>query len=199
MNADNVIQIIRREIALADAQGVEQVSLANLTNLADILDEEAKKTPQDVSVIDARLEQFKAQLVREHSEEQRAYDASLEMQRATIATGELALKSTLLINGGAAVAFLAFLGNAWSKIGSASAKLALATALEMFVFGVIATGVGIAFAYIAQAGFGDEFGEHSDWIGAGARAIAIVLVFLSFFLFYLGCRSATAAFLNGTV
>ncbi|WP_074875474.1 hypothetical protein [Pseudomonas frederiksbergensis] len=142
----------------------------------------------------ARLEQFKSNLVDWQNNNQRDHESLLEMLRATIATSHLAIKSALIINGGAAVAFLAFLGTAWSRFSGATVKGLLAVSLEHFVIGVMFTGLGACLAYVCQAAFGGEFGKQSKNIGEILRWVAVLLILGSFWKFYEGCMAALQAF-----
>ncbi|WP_136477131.1 hypothetical protein [Pseudomonas sp. DG56-2] len=194
MHTSEVISIFRREIDSAKGKGLSDVSLDSLSKLVDIVEEESRKTPEDVKHVEARFEQFKSHLADWQNENQRNHESQLEMLRATIETSHLAIKSALLINGGAAVAFLAFLGAAWSRFTGASIRALLASSLEHFVWGVMLTGLGAAVAYVCQAAFGDEFGPHSQKIGEWLRWLAVLLVLASFWQFYEGCSSALEAF-----
>jgi hypothetical protein len=105
------------------------------------------------------------------------------MLRATIMTGQSALKGSLLINGGAAIAVLAFLGNAWTKEFPRRVLLDASYGLSLFVWGVLAAATALGATYLSQAGYGDEFGKHSNRIGGYGRTLAILLVITSYVLF----------------
>ena len=60
------------------------------------------------------------------------------------------MKNALLINGGAAVALLAFLGNCWKQVGvPASLTQHVANALLLFVGGVFLAAAGSGLKYLA--------------------------------------------------
>jgi hypothetical protein len=197
MLTSDVVSIFRKEIDSAKESGLSDVSLDSLTKLVDMIEAESRRTPENVEHAQARIEQFKSSLVDWQNGNQRDHESMLEMLRATIATSHLAIKSALLINGGAAVAFLAFLGTAWSRFSGAMVKALLASSLEHFVVGVMFTGVGAGVAYICQAGFGGDLGKHSEKIGELLRWVATLLVLGSFWQFYEGCQSALQAFISG--
>ncbi|WP_223505517.1 hypothetical protein [Pseudomonas sp. GL-RE-29] len=197
MLTSDVISILRWEIDSAKKKGLSEVSLESLSNLVGMIETESHQTPEGVDREQARIEQFKSSLVDWQNDNQRNHESQMEMLRATIATSHLAIKSALIINGGAAVAFLAFLGTAWSRFSGAAVKGLLASSLEHFVMGVMFTGVGAGVAYICQAAFGDEFGKHSEKIGGVLRWLAVFLVLGSFWKFYEGCQVALKAFIIG--
>jgi len=197
MLTSDVISILRKEIESAKTKGLSEVSLESLAKLVTVIEEESRRTPENVELQQANLEQFKSHLAAWQNNNQRDHESRLEMLRATIATAHLAIKSVLLINGGAAVAFLAFLGTAWSRFTGAAVKALLASSLEHFVIGVMCTGIGTVAAYLCQAGFGGDLGRHSQMIGEVMRWIALLVVVVSFWQFYLGCSTALQAFVSG--
>ena len=82
------------------------------------------------------------------------HDAFVErLDAAAIKSAEKALGACLLINGGAAVAVLSFIGVLASKdalaIGSSGFK-PVADSLEPFAAGVVAAVIGMALSYLAH-------------------------------------------------
>src|SRR4051794_30518270 len=69
----------------------------------------------------------------------------IEMFRSLVTTAKDAIKIILLINGGSAVALLAFIGHLQTA-GTTGFPQLLATAMLLYVFGVL-------FAAVAAAGF----------------------------------------------
>lgn len=114
---------------------------------------------------------------------QHEHEWDLEMLRSVITTGQSALKSSLLINGSAAVALLAFIGNFWSPYSHSTAVIGIAGALGYYVLGVLLGAVAAGVTYLSQAGFGREFGLYSQAIGAKGRIGAGILVFGSYVTF----------------
>jgi len=82
------------------------------------------------------------------------YDAqaksSIEMFKSVINAGKEALNAALLINGGAAVACLGFLGSVLSKGGTESLGLRFTVPLLAFGFGVLAGALGFGVRYCSQ-------------------------------------------------
>jgi len=194
MLAKEVVDLLKGEIQQAKAKGLTLVSLESLEHVSDTLEEQCQATKEGVPRSEEQMEYLKAQITDQLNDNQREFESSLEMLRSTIAISHIALKSSILINGGAAVAMLAFMGGAWSRLPSQSAKAAIALALSMFVYAVLVAGVSTGCAYIAQAGLGGEWGKHSEKIGEIFRWITIILFFGSMALFYLGSRSAAGGF-----
>jgi hypothetical protein len=80
----------------------------------------------------------------------RAGPVALESFKATITAGQNALRTGILINGGAAAGLLTFLGSIVTKPEGASLKHPLAIALLFFGLGVLACAVALAFVYLTQ-------------------------------------------------
>jgi hypothetical protein len=105
---------------------------------------------------------------------------------AVISLGQTALKIPLLINGGAAIAILALVGNTWKE---KSLTADLAWSLLFFSIGVFMIALGSGASYISQGNFSEEKGGGWRW-----RLTAIILVVISYILFMFGSCWAFHAF-----
>jgi hypothetical protein len=86
--------------------------------------------------------------IRAHGSEDEFYS---QVNEASISTGSLTLRLAMLINGGAAVALLAFVGGLLSKgKGEFGHMSAIADSLSWFIGGVLASLVGLAFTYFTH-------------------------------------------------
>jgi len=135
-----------------------------------------------------QLEQWKAQLAASSA-------TSIEMFKAVIEAGQTALKSSIVVNGGAAAALLALLAEGLKSngVGQWSSLLSpLGTAWLMFMLGLGSAGSATAFRYLSQALYSNALilGERTDgkWyrFGNWVRNIAATLGFLSYGLFFTG-------------
>jgi hypothetical protein len=183
MKANEVVQIYTAAIQDAVEHGADSVPVAELQRVHGEIVRMVSESPEDVAVGEAALEGYKSKLAASIEHYRSVNEFNLELLRSTIATGQSALKSAMLINGGAAVAVLAFLGNAWSKSIPKYVLAEAAYGLSLFVWGVLAAATAAGCTYVSQAGFGDEFGKHSALIGAYGRALAMLLVIASYVLF----------------
>ncbi len=116
--------------------------------------------------------------------------SSSDMFHSVIATGQTALKSALLINGGAAVALLAFIGNVWVKGTSQAAVNSLTSSIASFSFGVLLAAIASGTTYLTQ------YGHHHKWgkLAVAFHVITVALVLASYVLFALGTYNAYSAF-----
>lgn len=198
MKSSEVIQAFKSAINATKKAGVKSISIADLEEYSQRLEDDVKKTPDHVAAGDAAMEAYKADLNSWLSSRQQSHENNLEMLRATITTGQMALKSALLINGGASVAMLAFTGNVWGKENTLPCLVELlAFSLALFVFGVLSAAVAAGFTYLSQAGYAGEFGKVSNKIGSVAHIITVIAVITSYVLFAKGSLLAFSAIGSG--
>src|SRR5262245_18476091 len=140
---------------------------------------------------------------------QRAHDRSNEFARqineAAINAANLTLRMALLINGGAAVVLLTFVGGL-----TAEQKQAVAATLDWFAWGVAAAVAGLACAYFTNHGLAvpersKTFADKPPYVIDGAntkrwsyfvlvfRVLAIIVRMGSGVLFLVGMLSVRAA------
>nr|WP_310616674.1 hypothetical protein [Pantoea cypripedii] len=120
----------------------------------------------------------------------------LEAFKSTIAVGANACRAFMVMNGGAAIALLAFLGNIWNKSSNPDASKAIALSLVVFCLGVLASGVCAGMTYFAQFSFGSsQLGQIKPWLWAGriTNALAILSGIASLIAFGYGANSAFIA------
>ena len=129
----------------------------------------------------------------------------VEMFKAVLDAGLNALKSAIIINGGAAIALLAFLGNLLEKtppVGKTFPISDLAHSLLVFLVGAGCAGTASGIRYLGQASYAaaqnDQFlnKPQSCWqcVGNFFNGITIFLGTLSFIAFFYGGWSAYMAF-----
>ena len=176
---DTLIQILEQH----ESSGADQVSTSSLH---DYLRSNTPDLSGEPSVpFDARLEQYKAELQRWNDDHRRDRDQSLEFVRFAVSAGQNAMRSSLLMNGGASVALLAFIGHLAAVDPGRVSQFA--TSLTWFVSAVHMIGVASGFTYAAQWLFADW--ENRTWsrnLGGGFNLIAIILGVASYGLFAKG-------------
>lgn len=103
------------------------------------------------------------------------------------------MKALLLINGGAIVALLTFLGNA--KAGKELAQCS-GVPLAAFVFGVIFTVITFVFAYATQFALFNETVRPEKYRGPKHMAfvyLSLLFILLSLIAFIVGCFTSISA------
>lgn len=113
----------------------------------------------------------------------------MKIFRSVIMTGQAAMKSIVLINGGASVSLLALIGH----LASSSAKSivpSLALSLVCFAAGVLFGGMAIGLTYITLS----SYNINKATLGNISNFIAVGLLVSSYVLFAVGCYNAYLAF-----
>lgn len=159
-------------------------------NLIAYLDDVIASPSEDIT--EAQLEHYKAQLQVWVEENKRGHASDLEMFKSVITSGQNALRTAFLLNGGAAVAILAFLGKLSDHHTD---KIPLfASSLIIFVSGVLAIAIASGFTYLSQWIYA-ESGKWQYSTGLTFNILAIILGLSSYGLFIWAMYRAYYAFL----
>lgn len=136
------------------------------------------------------LEQWKAQ----HQSNLAQYAAenalNQEMFKSVILAGQTALKSCVIMNGGAAVALLAFIGSVWNKSTDIEVLKLLLISMILYVAGVLCGVVASGLTYLGQT----KYAEQKMKSGNIIRGITISIVIISYLVFLAGSVLAFCAF-----
>ena len=112
------------------------------------------------------------------------------LSKTTDIAGQAAMKSALLINGGAAVAILAFIGQIFNSLGNCETIHSLKFSMIFFVFGTLSSAIAFGTTYIAQLCW-QSSKNRLGWI---INHFSTVLVILSYLLFLCGSYTAWSTF-----
>lgn len=187
MKAKDVVANIKTAVEATKAEGHSTVSIDALMTFLEGMDKEAEIDSHYQSLEhQSRLTNFKAENDRHIAAVNNANTHSLEMFRSVITTGQSALKSSMIINGGAAVALLAFSGKIWQTETSQVVANSLTASIIYFCLGVLLVTSAAGTTYLAQ------YAYSSNWYKAGhtANIYGIFAVVGSYALFALGAFTA---------
>lgn len=186
MEGKEVIENIRTAIGQVQASGKEFV---NIPSLYTYLDELEKAVPTSLQTAEfqhqSNLEWYKA-----------VQQSNLEMFRSVITTGQTALRTSLLINGGATIAVLTFLGNMRTHLRGIGLHYPLeeplVNSLVLFGFGVLLGAIATGTTYLSQSTY------HHGWVksGHGFLIATVCLVIATYFVFGFGLLTAKGGFLK---
>lgn len=191
MEAAEVLKIIRQAVQDVKNNKQDVVSSDALLKYLDALARDVEVTNEPTKRhIEADLAVFRAEHERNIAQYQAQETRAVELFRSVITYGSAAMKSSLLINGGAAVAILAFIGNIWTKETGLEAVKSLTTAILLFSFGVLAAALGTAGSYFSQYCYAEPFPR----AGIVFHTLTVMFVLGSFALFGFGSYEAYAAF-----
>ena len=117
---------------------------------------------------------------------------AIETYRSLIQLGTFAMKFVLVVNGGAVIALLAYLGNI---AGAGASAPNLKCPMALFILGVILGGASTCTTYLTQlALYNEDIGDieprsHIKWLRA-----SLLLVLASLISFAVGSLVAVARF-----
>jgi hypothetical protein len=188
MKTTNLIHDLRTSIESAKAQGDTAIPvagleayLAEMERIASAQEEvavEEKQRNDAIRKFEHDFEVWKIQTPLQSA-------ANLEMFNSVIEAGQTAIKSAIIINGGAAAAMLAFLGNFLSadvEDANMFPISGIGLALLVFLLGVGCAGLASGFRYLVQATYAwgwRKSGHALNWV-------TIALGLASFASFFLG-------------
>lgn len=132
-------------------QTIEEIKAQGTTtipcdNLIDYLAEIQKAPEAEPTAL--QIEKYKADLQNWVETIKQNHEGDLEMFRSVITAGQTAIKTTFLLNGGASVAMLAFIGHLAQF--NTSKIPAFAGCLVIFAYGVLAIAVTSGLTYLSQ-------------------------------------------------
>lgn len=190
MNIYELISEFRLVLADIKKSGGTVVPILNLENYLDDIDGVLKDDVKGGSINVAR-ENFE----RDIEILKIKHNVEAEGFRAVMEAGLSALKSSIIINGSAALALLTFIGGAWQRSCDNFPLISsLGKALFIFVLGVGFSGVASGMRYLSQAAYQQNCRDmilgkvYSVWIRIGNffRNLTIILAVVSYFSFFYG-------------
>ena len=191
MERKEVIEDIRKALQDVKAQQQKVVSVDALENYLDVLEEGiGVSAAERAEAHQANLEHYKAQNTANLAQYEATAAGQREMFRSVVQAGQKAINSSMLINGGAAVALLAFLGRIWDTGQSPAVASGLTLSLLKFLGGVLAATVAFGTTYLTQFTFGHGWNK----TGHSINVISMLLVIGSYILFLWGGHTAYEAF-----
>ncbi len=168
MSVKNFAQQMQATIAQMKSNGTAAIYCDNLIAYLQSVQDSPGVEPTP-----AAIEQYKAEMQSRNEHNKQVHESNLEMFRSVITSGQNAIKSSLLLNGGAAVAMLAFIANVVRD--KAERAVYLAPSIVPFAFGALAIVLTSGLTYLGQALFADtrtvKFGR---WAQIGCVVLGIV-------------------------
>ncbi len=182
METKDALNHIREALKQLEASGQQLVSVKALGDYLNQLEKNATMS------IEFQKLQHESNLAHYRA----TREAALDMFRSVIGFAQYALKTIILVNGGAAVAMLALIGNIWSKESSVEVAKAIACSEAYFAFGVLIGAIATSTAYFTQY-FYERASKYPN-VAIGFHIATIVLVVGSYVTFGLGVYAAYSAF-----
>lgn len=177
MKNEDLVKSVRGEIAALRGKGHDAISLAALDSYLERLETLIKDEPHQLDQL--ALQNARAQLDIQVAQHKRDADEGLEMLRTVVSAGLSARRDALLINGGGALALLAFAGHLVAQGAARALVTSLALPLSWFLGGVLAAALSSGVTYLAQSSW--RAGHNRT--GRVFNAIAVGLVIISYVTF----------------
>ena len=187
MKATDVLSEIRQALNQTKEQGHTTVSIDAMENYLTLFDRDVENDTCHKSLNhEAELAKFKAENDRNIAYSNNETAHSIEMFKSVITAGQSALKASMIVNGGAAAALLAFTGKIWETQTSEVVANSLTSSIFIFCLGVLCAALATSTTYLSQLAFS------SDWIKLGhtINVFNIVVVLSSYGLFCFGAFTA---------
>ncbi len=179
MDDQSGLKILRDEIARLKAQGGGDVSVDALEKrVVSLLDQAGASHAERSLQTQYTLAQYEAQ-----------HRSNIEAFKATVESGREALNALVLINGGAVVALLGFVGAMAAKSNGMAVADAMRAPLLRFGTGVLLGALSFAARYFSQALYALE----RDKLGHLFNGIAISLAVAGYIVFGWGLIGASDA------
>ena len=174
-------------------QGIKDKGTAAIycDNLITYFDEVQNSPPEKSSEVE--LERYKAELQLAIEQNKNYHVAQLELFRSVISLGQNAIRTSFLMNGGASVALLAFIGHL-AAIKPACIGV-FASSLIPFLIGVLVMTMTSGFTYLSQWLYSSEK-QKIQKAGFGVNVLCIIMGLSSYVFFIWGMIRAYHAFLS---
>lgn len=192
MEVKQLIDAHRAALKDAEASGLASIQTSTLHSIFNDLEKQLAAGNSQPNPIE--LEKFRSDLAGSLAYQDHLHSWNIESFRQIIALGQSSLKSIMLINGGAAVALLAFLGNLITRSGSSTNIIAFADSMRMFVIGVFLGAVAYATTYFSQL-FYDGDKKWQQRTGLAFHVITSLVGIAALLAFLVGARAAYNGFI----
>lgn len=180
MEPTQFVKNLRTALADLRAKGQETVDISALVTH---LDAQPSNAVQSIELQKIETQHALAQL-DVHTKHR------IEMFKAVIESGREALNALVLINGGAVIALLGFLGGTVSKGLPQTLGLSLTIPLLQFGLGVLMGAIAFASRYLSQA----FYSTSNMKMGHAFRYVAVFFALTGYGLFGCGIYGAYSAF-----
>ncbi|MFC6122584.1 hypothetical protein ACFPZP_16135 [Citrobacter bitternis] len=191
MSENKIVKAIKVDLEHLKEDGQKEVNINVLINYLDKLNDD------NIRERDVEIEAMKLENQAQLNLQQHNLATYLETFKVTITAGSNAVKALMLLNGGASVAFLAFIGNLWISGKMNDALPLLVNALTTFCYGVGLAVCCSGFTYFCQFLVQLNFIKDMKSLSISAHlmnALAVICGLISIILFFRGVHIASLLF-----
>lgn len=190
MHAKDVIKDIRAALNQTKSEGHSTVSIDAMENYLSLFDKDVDVDTYYKSLNHEKLlTEFKAHNDRNIAHANNVTTHNVEMFKSVISAGQSALKASMIINGGGAVALLAFTGKIWATATSALVANSLTTSIFIFCVGVLLSAFATGTTYLSQFAFSAD----KNKIGNTINSLSIISILGAYISFCYGAYTAATS------
>ncbi|SDU20302.1 hypothetical protein [Pseudomonas mandelii] len=180
MNSTQVVDAVTAQVQSAKDRGHQEVTIESLETYLEALKQH----------IESQAPLMQANIDFQRQANEYAHQSEQEMFRSVIVSGQIALKTSLLIGGGGAAALLAFASSAWKSLKPEGLEL-LGLTVFLLGVGVLLVGIAAGTTYLSQSFYHDGLGKPDkcleDKIADRLRVAACAFVVLSYLVYGWSC------------
>ena len=201
MDASGIIRELQREVDDLEKKNMEVVKTENfkryVSYLEEVVTENAKISEHDFQ---RQMEKYRAEHANGIKYSEFQHEASMEMFRSVITTGQSALRASMILCGGGALAMLTFIGNALSKFADMNTLIVnLNYTLFLFTWGAMFAAIAAGGTYLCQSAYHNyvdsQFEDkRSLVVGNVLSGVVFCLVIGSYLFFFFGMDNAYQSF-----
>jgi hypothetical protein len=187
MKASDVLSEVRKVLKETKDQGHTTVSIDAMENYLMLFDKDVENDTYYKSLNhEVELAKFKATNDRNIANANNHTTHSIEMFKSVITAGQSALRASMVVNGGAAAALLAFTGKIWETSTTELVANSLTTSIFLFCLGVLCAAFATGTTYLSQFSFS------SGWLklGHSVNVLSICTILSSYIFFGVGAFKA---------
>ncbi|MBE4476299.1 hypothetical protein HJ008_23135 [Vibrio parahaemolyticus] len=186
-----VVEKIRLVLNQTKEQGHDAISIEAFEAYLSSIEHESEEHSKYAQMqLDRDLAVFMAENDRNIAHAFNQTAGSLEMFKSVIATGQAALKASMVINGGAAVALLAFLGKIWGTNLQTHVAESLSCSIYLFCVGIVVGAFACGTTYFTQCSH--NYGKVT--LANILTLFTVILVLGSYSIFIYAANIAASAF-----
>lgn len=174
-NSIDVIGDLRAALAQARVAGQSSVQIESLENYLTAAESAARSTESPQQGMQEALSQFRHDFEVWKVQAPINSAHGIEMFKSVIEAGQTALRSATIINGGAAAALLAFLGNLLTKEAPHGVSFPISEinhAMLVFVIGVGLAGLATGVRYLTQLSYSLDHRKIGNWLNLFSNLLA---------------------------
>ena len=188
MSETNFAANMKTAIEKIQGEGVESIACESIIAYLDKI-----IISPDTDLASITIEIYRADRQSQDERNKLQFQSNLEMFRSAINAGQNAIKSSFLLNGGASIALLAFIGHL-AQIQADKVPV-FAESLLLFTFGVFAAAVMSGLTYSTQF-IGASTRPWAKKVGNISNVLCILVGISSYGMFIWGLLNTYQAFLD---